>query len=511
VSFRDPTFFGIELKPFEPSTASVTLSGIDGEIMEVENVDRLGFRPEQLLGRKQALCGVDLSSGTVTEKVFNSRSHDSILTLMRVSQDGPVMCLQFEIIDHRYDTVFVTDNDGIIVDCSNYSVRQLTGYSREQLRGCSINSLVPSLFPVFPVGASFSCRAVHRQGHLIRVTLTLCETASGQYCCQMRRLSACLGPETACPTHAGDINIPDIHLGATLGNGAFGVVRLGLWKGADRPLVAVKIVAKENFASAMREAEITMLFRHSHIAQLHKVVETPNCTAIVMEFCAGIDMSSYIVSRPVLMTIEEARQYFWQLASAVARMHDAGIVHRDISLHNIIVTAKGQTSLQWRDNYIKLIDFGLSSQFKPGVLLDTFCGSPAFLSPEVSSFLPYHGPSADVWAMGVVLFCSIMGQFPFSSAIEICSASLDCSKIADTLCADLLNKILTKNASERAVIAQILTHPWLREHSQTLDFRFVESIIVQGDKFETPSKRSRIDNFQASLSSEDSNIHQTTQ
>lgn len=49
------------------------------------------------------------------------------------------------------------------------------------------------------------------------------------------------------------------------------------------------------------------------------------------------------------------------------------------------------------DNNIKLADFGFSNEFKPGVPLSTWCGSPPYAAPEIFEGRQYDGPRADVW------------------------------------------------------------------------------------------------------------------
>jgi hypothetical protein len=493
--------FCVEFKPFERLTASVTLSRANCIIEEAEHAERLGFRRTELIGKKNAITG--MSDGAAVEQTFRSREHDPVVTLMSVSRTEAVIKLQFEILDHQYALDLVLDGDGTIRDCNWYASRQLTGHSREQLIGASVNSIIPDLFPIFPTRTEFACHGVHREGHVFRANVVLFKIDFGRYCCQMRRHLTHQLPLEHSPLN--DLQVAGLQLGAVLGAGSFGVVRLATMAGDKQRLVAAKLVAKKDMAVALREAETLQHFHHLNIAKLDKVVETPSWYAIVMDFCPGVDMSNYIGSRPILMTVDEARHYFLQLVSAVAHVHAAGIVHRDITLQNIIVHAVvGRTSIQWHDNCIKLIDFGLSCCVEPGAVLDTFCGTPAYAAPEsVLRQTPYDGFAADIWSIGVVLHCTLLGHLPFSSVSQILNAVIDPSGIADRLCADLLGKILTKEAQRRARLSQIVAHPWLADHSKWLRNRsFVSSKAgVDEDEFETPTKtkRVRIDCFSPSM------------
>jgi len=121
-------------------------------------------------------------------------------------------------------------------------------------------------------------------------------------------------------------------------------------------------------------------------------------------------------------------RYGAQIASALARAHDRGIVHRDLKTANIVVAS---------DGLVKVLDFGLARQVGSGI----FEGSTrSFATMEgvssVSGTLPYMAPEilggetadyrSDLWALGVVLYESASGRLPFGgrTGFEISSAIL---------------------------------------------------------------------------------------
>lgn len=81
--------------------------------------------------------------------------------------------------------------------------------------------------------------------------------------------------------------------------------------------------------------------------------------------------------------------------------HNKDIAHRDIKVENILLNG-----LQ-----VKLIDFGLADEASK--YLTTHCGTPSYMPPEVCQRRTYKGQSADVWALGIVLYVSLVGKFPF--------------------------------------------------------------------------------------------------
>lgn len=104
----------------------------------------------------------------------------------------------------------------------------------------------------------------------------------------------------------------------------------------------------------------------------------------------------------------EATNYFYQLITALNFCHSKYIAHRDLKLENLL--------LFW-ENRLKIGDFGFSRYFdenNPSMTLSqTFCGSNAYISPEILHQVPYNPLLADVWACGVILFAMVFGSLPF--------------------------------------------------------------------------------------------------
>ena len=102
----------------------------------------------------------------------------------------------------------------------------------------------------------------------------------------------------------------------------------------------------------------------------------------------------------------EARHIFKQIVTAVHYCHVNHIVHRDIKVENILLDSN------WR---VKLADFGFSSIYKQGELLDIWCGSPQYCAPELYKAQLYDGPKVDIWSLGVVLYVLVCGYLPFEA------------------------------------------------------------------------------------------------
>lgn len=76
-------------------------------------------------------------------------------------------------------------------------------------------------------------------------------------------------------------------------------------------------------------------------------------------------------------------------------MHERGVCHRDIKLENILV----------QQDILKLIDFGFSTFSH--TLLNTHCGTPSYMPPEITLKIKYDGKASDIWAAGVLFACLV--------------------------------------------------------------------------------------------------------
>lgn len=250
----------------------------------------------------------------------------------------------------------------------------------------------------------------------------------------------------------------------TLGEGTYGKVKLA-FDNYTREKVAIKIIRKENVKTpkdmerVRREIDILSVLRHPHIIKVIDVVETRTNIIIVMEYAVNGELFDYINERRYLDEAE-SRKYFRQIISAVDYCHKNLVVHRDLKLENLLLD---------KDFNIKIIDFGLSNQFHNDTLLNTFCGSPLYASPEMIQGKDYHGPEVDCWSLGVVLYTLLCGTMPFDDSDmkhlvdSITHASYPSPKGLTKLATDLLSRLLRANPKKRATIENIRVHPWTND------------------------------------------------
>ena len=216
---------------------------------------------------------------------------------------------------------------------------------------------------------------------------------------------------------------------AKIGEGGMGVV----YRAYDEVLhrdVAVKVVNKDTRLDSsagqrlLQEARSSSALAHPNICTIHEVGETDGEFYIVMELVEG--KSLHAMSADTGLPPDSVLRYGVQIASALARAHDRGIVHRDLKTANIVVTS---------DGLVKVLDFGLAKQVGGGIFEAT---TRSFASLQdassVSGTLPYMAPEilrgdaadyrSDLWALGVVLYEAASGRLPFGgrTGFEISSA-----------------------------------------------------------------------------------------
>ena len=255
-------------------------------------------------------------------------------------------------------------------------------------------------------------------------------------------------------------------LGRTLGTGNFSKVKVGTDTETGETW-AIKIIDKEQLAKERmeeqlkREIALMKMLKHPHIVQLKEVMQTANHIYLVLELVTGGELFDKIVTAKKFDE-PTARKYFHQLVAGVSYCHSQGIAHRDLKPENLLLDA---------NDMLKISDFGLSNLQRGGVdgqgqLLQTVCGTPNYVAPEVLKERGYNGIIADLWSCGVVLFVMMAGYLPFDDP----NMTALCTKIErgeyrmarhfSESAKDLIGKMLTVDPMKRITLEGIMSHPW---------------------------------------------------
>lgn len=204
---------------------------------------------------------------------------------------------------------------------------------------------------------------------------------------------------------------------------------------------------------------------HQNLVSLIEVLDDPSEDSLymVMEMCKkGVVMKVDLEHRADPYPEEQCRTWFRDLVLGIEYLHAQGVVHRDIKPDNCLITD---------EDILKIVDFGVSEMFEKDSEMKTAksAGSPAFLPPElcVARHGNVSGKAADIWSMGVTLYCLRFGRIPFekNQILELYqSIQRDMPALEpddDKNFNDLMGRILEKDPSARITMRELRNHPWV--------------------------------------------------
>jgi calcium-dependent protein kinase len=166
-----------------------------------------------------------------------------------------------------------------------------------------------------------------------------------------------------------------------LGEGSFGTCCRGMHKASKR-LRAIKSVGKSNLKDLIRfqqEIDIMKMMDHPNIIRLYEMFEDDNFIYLVMELCTGGELFDKIMDNGGTLNEMQSAVVMQQTMRGMFYMHENKITHRDIKPENFLLGNREPVE----HNVLKIIDFGLSAKFEPGVPLTSKAGTPYYVAPEV--------------------------------------------------------------------------------------------------------------------------------
>lgn len=196
----------------------------------------------------------------------------------------------------------------------------------------------------------------------------------------------------------------------------------------------------------LNEARVHASLQHPNIATLYDFLELGGRPCIIMEYVDGQTLVDRIRLQGPLHSAE-AWSIFLAIASAVAYVHDQGIVHRDLKTANIRINSQGVA---------KLLDFGIAKGAGTPDLTQAgnVIGTLSYMPPEQLRGEPASTRS-DVWALGIVLYEMLTGRVPFEAKTA----------------GELIDKIRTGNYTRLAILragADPLEAPALQRADQVV-------------------------------------------
>jgi serine/threonine protein kinase len=228
--------------------------------------------------------------------------------------------------------------------------------------------------------------------------------------------------------------IPEYNVLAELGRGGMGVVYKARHRELNR-LVALKMIRA---GVPIEEAEIGRFraegkalgkLQHGNIVQIFEVGEYEGNPYFAVEFIEGGDLAGKL--RVQLPQPQRAASIMQMLADAIHYAHQQGIIHRDLKPANVLLAADGTP---------KIADFGLAKRLdasKRRTASGAIFGTPYYMAPEQAEGLTHEvGPTADIYALGAMLYEMLAGRPPFRAATVL--ETLELVRLTDPVSPRLL-------------------------------------------------------------------------
>ncbi|KAI0355789.1 kinase-like protein [Trametes cingulata] len=262
----------------------------------------------------------------------------------------------------------------------------------------------------------------------------------------------------------------DVQYDRELGSGAFGTVCEALHM-AEGVSYAVKFVERTRLrrqgktgrlgdAEALdipREIAIMKGLQHRHICQMKEYFISAERIALVLELLKGGNLATYRDTRSPMREAEV--QYFtYQICDALSFLHSQGIVHRDLKPENVLLT-------QDDPPVAKVADFGLAKMVDEKTLLRTWCGTPAYIAPEIHERQPSGYSSAvDSWSIGIMTYEMVVSTSlvmdRVSSRLPKIRWKVLKSQMSRQGCS-FVKSLLEVDPSRRMTMALACEHRWL--------------------------------------------------
>uniref|UniRef100_A0A6U4N5F2 cGMP-dependent protein kinase n=2 Tax=Hemiselmis andersenii TaxID=464988 RepID=A0A6U4N5F2_HEMAN len=260
-------------------------------------------------------------------------------------------------------------------------------------------------------------------------------------------------------------------LGKKLGTGSYAVVKEGMNK-STRERFAVKIIDKKHAKETRLKSEVALMGQvdHPNCVKLWDVFSDPDRLSLVLDLLTGGTVLDRILEIESFSEVSAA-SVMVDVLNALHYLHNIGITHRDLKPENLLYVTSDPTSPEY--NVIKIVDFGLAKLQNDKNHLQTVCGTPYFIAPEIlEEKHATYGAEVDVWSLGVILYFMLCGFHPFDDAKypvmfnnikkgRYTFPSPFWDEISDGA-KDYITKSLTVDPAKRPTALQCMDHHWIK-------------------------------------------------
>ncbi|KAF7652521.1 hypothetical protein LDENG_00095830 [Lucifuga dentata] len=264
-----------------------------------------------------------------------------------------------------------------------------------------------------------------------------------------------------------------------LGSGQFGVVYGGTHRKSGRP-VAIKVIDKTRFPARQErqlrnEVSILQNLSHRGVVLTKGMFETTEHVFVVMEKLHGDMLEMILSSEKGRLPERNTRFLVAQILEALRYLHLKHIAHCDLKPENVLLASVDPFP------QVKLCDFGFARIIGEKSFRRSVVGTPAYLAPEVISSSGYNR-SLDMWSVGVIMYVSLSGTFPFNEDEDIKQQITNAAFMyprqpwaAISLEAvSLINNLLQVSVRRRFSVGKALGHSWLQDFQLWRDLRAFE-------------------------------------
>lgn len=258
-----------------------------------------------------------------------------------------------------------------------------------------------------------------------------------------------------------DPRLPGLMLLREIGRGGRGTV-FRAWQASLKRVVAVKVLTRqlgdnqEYIQRFLREARLASKARHRNIVRAFDINRQGEHTYMVMEYVPGLSLGQVLRNKGKLQPAE-ALEIGRAVADAIGYAARVGLVHRDVKPDNIMLDTRGR---------VKLCDLGLARPIGGDGLTGPMVahGTPAYMAPE-AALRPDIDAQADVYALGVTLYRTLLGKLPFENgdAVEVLRMhveeqprGLDGGELPGAI-SELIRRMLEKDPARRPNATELAT------------------------------------------------------